>query len=132
MKTCRAQTRLKFSISCRLNKNKMKINRPQNVQGIDVDAQTRCEHYNSPLDVIAIRMKCCGIYYACKECHLALADHPIEVWPRSEWDQRAVLCGTCGHELTISEYMASGYACPACRAAFNPGCRNHYHFYFEA
>jgi uncharacterized CHY-type Zn-finger protein len=26
--------------------------------------------------------------------------------------------------------MDSGYLCPLCRAGFNPGCRNHYHFYF--
>jgi uncharacterized CHY-type Zn-finger protein len=100
------------------------------VRGVELDAQTRCAHYHSPLDVIAIRMKCCGVFYACKDCHIALADHPIQVWPREEWDQLAVLCGVCGHELTIAEYMASGYACPGCHAAFNPGCRKHYGFYF--
>ena len=100
------------------------------VRGVGLDAQTRCAHYHSPLDVIAIRMKCCDVFYACKDCHLALADHAIEVWPRDEWDQRAVLCGACGHELTIAEYMASGYECPACHAGFNPGCRKHYAFYF--
>jgi uncharacterized CHY-type Zn-finger protein len=102
------------------------------VRGVNLDAQTRCAHYHSSLDIIAIRMKCCGIYYACKDCHDALADHAIKVWPRQEWDQRAILCGSCGSELTIAEYMASGYQCPKCKAAFNPGCRNHYHFYFEA
>jgi hypothetical protein len=34
----------------------------------------------------------CGIYYACKNCHDALANHTIEVWPRSQWEQPAVLC----------------------------------------
>ena len=108
----------------------MSISHPE-VRGIGLDAQTRCAHYRTPLDIIAIRMKCCGVYYACKDCHEALADHPIEVWRRSEWDQRAVLCGACGSELRIWEYLQSGYRCPACGAEFNPGCRKHYHLYFE-
>lgn len=107
----------------------MKLPKPD-VRGVKVDAKTRCVHYHSPLDIIAIRMACCGVYYACKACHAALADHDIKVWPRLEWDVRAVLCGACGYELTIREYMDSGYLCPHCKAGFNPGCRNHYHFYF--
>lgn len=100
------------------------------IRGIGLDAQTRCAHYRTALDIIAIKMKCCGVYYACKDCHEALADHPIEVWPHAEWTTRAVICGACGHEMTIEQYMQSGYQCPACGAAFNPGCRKHYHFYF--
>jgi len=109
----------------------MKESLPQ-VSGIDVDAQTRCKHYNKPLDIIAIKMKCCGAYYACKDCHDALADHALEVWPRHEWDQKCVLCGVCGTELSTLQYLACDNRCPACKASFNPGCRNHYHFYFEA
>ncbi|MGA2252082.1 CHY zinc finger protein [Terracidiphilus sp.] len=101
------------------------------VRGVELDAQTRCAHYRSELDVIAIKMKCCGVYYACKDCHEALAGHAIEVWPRVEWSEAAVLCGACGCEMSIERYMASGYECPACGAAFNPGCRKHYQFYFE-
>jgi uncharacterized CHY-type Zn-finger protein len=108
----------------------MNVSAAPNIRGVDLDEQTRCAHYHSPLDIIAIKMKCCGVYYACKDCHEVLAGHAIEVWPREEWEQRAVLCGACGHELTIAEYMASGYACTKCHAAFNPGCRNHYQFYF--
>jgi uncharacterized CHY-type Zn-finger protein len=105
------------------------LTRPE-VRGVDLDAQTRCAHYRTELDVIAIKLKCCGLYYACKDCHAALAGHNIEVWPRSEWDARAILCGACGHELTIREYMNSNLCCPRCTAAFNPGCKNHYQFYF--
>ncbi len=107
----------------------MVLSRPQ-VLGVDLDAQTRCAHYRSALDVIAIKMKCCGVYYACKDCHYALADHPIQVWPQSEWAELAVLCGVCGEEMSIKQYLSSGYACRGCGAAFNPGCRKHYHFYF--
>jgi uncharacterized CHY-type Zn-finger protein len=102
------------------------------VRGVDLDPQTRCAHYRKPVDIIAIKMKCCGVYYACKDCHDALAGHAIAAWPRSEWDQPAVLCGACGTELTVREYMDCANRCPACQAAFNPGCRNHYHFYFES
>jgi uncharacterized CHY-type Zn-finger protein len=101
------------------------------VQGLEVDPETGCSHWRSPLDVIAIRMRCCGEYYACKDCHDALAGHPIQVWPRAEFGQLAVLCGVCGTELTVRAYLDCGNRCPACGAAFNPGCRLHYHFYFE-
>lgn len=79
-----------------------------------------------------MKMKCCGVYYACKDCHAALADHPIEVWPEAEWNESAVLCGACQKEMTIRQYMESGSVCPHCGAAFNPGCRNHYQFYFAS
>src|SRR6266852_1872398 len=101
------------------------------VRGIDVDAQTRCVHYRSAADIVAIKMRCCGVYYACKDCHVALAGHAIAVWPRGEWEQRAVLCGACGAELTIWEYLQGESRCPGCGAGFNPGCRAHWHFYFE-
>jgi uncharacterized CHY-type Zn-finger protein len=101
------------------------------VHGVNLDSQTRCEHYHGPTDIVAIKMKCCGLYYACKDCHLRLADHPIAVWPENEWDQQAVLCGACSAMLTILQYMKSDSRCPACGALFNPGCRNHYHCYFQ-
>jgi uncharacterized CHY-type Zn-finger protein len=100
------------------------------VRGVKLDAETRCEHYHGPTDIIAIKMKCCGVYYACKDCHEALAGHAIEVWPESEWEQKAILCGACGTELTVHQYMQCESRCPNCGEHFNPGCRNHYHFYF--
>jgi uncharacterized CHY-type Zn-finger protein len=104
---------------------------PPQVWGLDLDANTRCRHYHGPTDVIAIRMRCCGTYYACIECHAALSGHPPEVWPDCEWKTPAVLCGICGSELCIDEYLQSGNRCSYCQAQFNPGCRNHYHLYFE-
>lgn len=101
------------------------------VHGIEVDPQTRCAHYTQPVDIVAIKMKCCGEYYACNDCHDALAGHAIEVWPRAEWDREAVLCGACSLEMTINQYLECNNQCPACGAQFNPGCRHHYHFYFE-
>jgi uncharacterized CHY-type Zn-finger protein len=101
------------------------------VRGVNLDSQTRCKHYHGVTDIVAIKTKCCGVYYACKDCHDALADHPIEVWPESDFDQRAIVCGACGAELTIRQYMQCEFSCPACHQGFNPGCRNHYHFYFR-
>ena len=102
------------------------------VLGVELDAQTRCAHYRKPTDIIAIKMKCCGEYYACKDCHDALANHPSALWSRSEWDQLAITCGACASELTIQQYLDSNNECPSCKANFNPGCRNHHHHYFEA
>jgi len=100
------------------------------VHGLALDPQTRCEHWHSARDVVAIRMKCCGLYYACKECHEALARHPIETWPEREWDAKAILCGACGAEMSIHDYLGCNDTCPTCGAPFNPGCRHHWHFYF--
>jgi len=100
------------------------------VRGLNVDAQTRCLHYHSPLDIIAIKMKCCATYFACKDCHEALADHPIELWPSSEWETPAILCGSCRAELSIANYLKSNSRCPHCQAAFNPRCSKHHHVYF--
>lgn len=101
------------------------------VRGVDLDAQTRCGHYHTELDVIALRFRCCGQWYSCFECHEASADHPAEVWKADERQRHAVLCGVCGHQLTIAEYLACASRCPVCRTAFNPGCASHRHLYFE-
>lgn len=99
------------------------------VHGAVVDAQTRCVHYASPLDVVAIRFACCGDYYPCHRCHAEFAGHPAKAWPASALDTRAVLCGVCRHVLTIAEYLATD-GCPHCGAPFNPGCRRHTRLYF--
>ncbi|HEU0163389.1 MAG TPA: CHY zinc finger protein [Thermomicrobiales bacterium] len=100
------------------------------VFGQTIDDQTRCVHWNSPLDVIAIRFACCGRYYPCYECHAEAESHPAQQWPRERWNELAILCGVCQTEITIATYKATN-DCPACGAAFNPGCHLHAHLYFE-
>lgn len=100
------------------------------VRGLDLDAQTRCTHYHGQTDIIAIKMYCCGVYYACKDCHDELADHKIKVWPKSEWNEKAILCGVCRTELCIRDYLQGGYVCSACGANFNPKCQSHRDHYF--
>ena len=101
------------------------------VYGKPIDHQKRCVHWHSILDIIAIKFKCCGKYYPCYSCHQETADHPSVVWPVSQFNEKAILCGVCGHEMTITEYKQCRNTCPKCASAFNPGCANHYHLYFE-
>ncbi|ELZ41897.1 zinc finger CHY domain protein [Halorubrum californiense DSM 19288] len=116
------------------------------LRGIDVDPETRCAHWDDPVDVVALRFGCCETYYPCDACHDAATDHEAVPWPRERFDEPAVLCGGCGTTLTARAYLdcdseaqgASGSrtqsgddTCPACGAAFNPGCRKHRDRYFE-
>jgi uncharacterized CHY-type Zn-finger protein len=101
------------------------------VKGKPVDDQTRCEHYHSLLDIIAIKFKCCNEYYPCNQCHEETAGHKAIAWKKDEWNNKAILCGVCKKELTINEYLQSNNHCPHCNAAFNPNCSRHYHLYFE-
>lgn len=114
--------------SCR--KNSISVSGIE-VYGIEVDSQTRCGHYHSAVDIIAIRFRCCDSYYPCYECHQEISDHPSIRWSKDQFEAKAVLCGACGHQLTIHEYLTSNSVCPACDATFNVGCRDHYHLYFE-
>lgn len=101
------------------------------VKGIEVDPQTRCRHYHSDKDIIAIKFKCCDTYYPCHLCHQETADHPPEIWGKQQREEKAVLCGCCGYEMSIREYMECDSCCPECTADFNPGCALHYELYFE-
>jgi uncharacterized CHY-type Zn-finger protein len=101
------------------------------VRGVEIDSHTGCEHYRSELDIIAIKFNCCRTYYACVHCHEMLAGHAARIWPQAEFDKKAVLCGACGTELTIRQYLDCQAVCPACRACFNPRCALHHHLYFE-
>lgn len=100
------------------------------VRGIDVDSETRCIHYSTERDVVAIKFACCETYYPCYRCHEETATHDIERWPLERHGERVVLCGACGEELAATEYMGID-SCPECETAFNPACADHYHLYFE-
>ena len=101
-------------------------------KGIQLDDQTRCAHWHSPVDIIAIKFACCNEYYACYDCHQALADHEPKRWPRESFDQEeAILCGACQKTMTITTYMNANSTCPQCGASFNSRCQLHWHLYFE-
>ncbi len=101
------------------------------VTGLGMDAETRCTHYDSPRDVVAIRFACCGVFYPCVTCHDSLVEHDRTVWSADEFDTRAILCGVCGTRLAIRTYLDAGDVCPSCGAGFNPNCREHYPCYFD-
>ena len=120
---------------------------PVPLRGVAVGPETRCAHWNSERDVVALRFGCCGAFSPCHACHAATADHDPEPWPRARFDDPAVLCGVCGTTLSARTYLAgdsegrspSGSRakpdddpCPACGADFNPGCRRHRDRYFES
>lgn len=110
----------------------MRIIYGEEVYGKNVDAQTRCEHYNSVLDIIAIKFKCCEQWFPCFKCHSEITSHQPQVWQISQYNTQAILCGGCGHQLSITEYLESESICPKCNSLFNPKCALHYDLYFEA
>lgn len=52
------------------------------------------------------------------------------VWPKEKFDEQAVLCGGCGYELRIGEYLYCKSVFPEYLAGFNPGCGFHLGLYF--
>ena len=46
------------------------------LRGVGLDAQTRCAHYATARDVVALRFACCPAYWSCHRCHAELTDHP--------------------------------------------------------
>lgn len=101
------------------------------VKGELVDLQTRCKHYHEEVDIVAIKFKCCNTYYPCYRCHNEAVSHPATTWNEDEFNEKTILCGSCGGELTINEYINHQSACPKCGARFNSNCKNHAHLYFE-
>lgn len=101
------------------------------VYGVKVCRKTRCQHYHSILDVVAIRFRCCGAYFGCHKCHIELAGHMPQIWPKDRFDEKAVLCGVCKSTLTIKEYLSCESQCLKCDAFFNPACKQHWNLYFQ-
>lgn len=97
-----------------------------------IDKHGRCMHHKTALDVVAFRFSCCLGAWACVKCHDEQAEHEAKPMPRQA-DVPAALCGACGFGMTPQAYLArTDEACPLCDHPWNPGCRNHEHFYFEA
>ena len=58
------------------------------VYGSLVDNETRCIHYHTFLDIIAIKFKCCEKYYPCYQCHNEHESHNIQRWSAEEFHKR--------------------------------------------
>ena len=102
------------------------------LRGVAVDAETRCAHYDGPTDVVALRCACCETYHPCHRCHADVTGRKPTPWPLDRFSEPAVLCGVCRTALTARAYLDAGHVCPACGAAFNPGCTAHRDLYFES
>lgn len=100
------------------------------VYGNNIDPETRCLHYSTVLDRIALKFKCCRTYYSCYKCHERIADHAPEVFQKEDKDCKVILCGSCGFEMTLLEYLECNSKCPKCYVSFNPGCKKHLFHYF--
>lgn len=107
------------------------INHGYFILGNNVDVETRCAHYHKEIDRIAIKFYCCQTYYPCYECHDELGCGETKQWPSDQFHTKAILCGACGYELTVSEYLTCHSSCPNCQSPFNPGCSLHAHLYFD-
>lgn len=102
------------------------------IRGKLVDDESRCVHWHSPLDVIALRFRCCDRYYACYSCHNESEAHAMKkysIGSSSAANIPLIICGVCKFQMTFQQYQ--GLQCPRCSAKFNPGCKMHYHLYFE-
>jgi len=102
------------------------------LRGVGVDAETRCAHYDTVRDVVALRFPCCDAYFPCFRCHDAVTDHDSERVPRGAFDEPAVICGLCGTTFSVRTYLDCEDTCPDCDGSFNPGCRRHHDRYFDA
>jgi uncharacterized CHY-type Zn-finger protein len=98
--------------------------------GKPIDEQTRCVHYATSADVVAIQFACCLRFYPCHACHEETAGHPAQQWPQASRTEHAILCGACNRTLSIASYLSVD-GCPSCGTPFNAGCRLHHHLYFE-
>src|SRR5699024_10828953 len=96
-----------------------------------IDSETRCTHYHTKNDRIAIKFYCCLNYFPCYKCHRELGCNQHGVWPQNLFNRQAILCGQCKGELTINEYLQNDNKCPLCEVSFNPGCSLHSHLYFD-
>jgi len=102
------------------------------VKGRPIDAETRCVHWHSALDVVAFRFPCCDGWWPCVDCHDGTAGHSAEPWPASRFGEASVLCGVCKARMAVPVYVACASRCPRCGVAFNPNCRLHWGRYFES
>ncbi len=100
------------------------------ILGKPIDEQTRCVHYATDRDVVAIQFACCREFYPCHLCHEETADHRADQWPLESRHEEAILCGVCQTTMKIATYLTVS-GCPQCGAEFNDGCRLHHHLYFH-
>lgn len=96
--------------------------------GLGLDAQGRCTHWKSPVDIVANKCAHCGKFYACFRCHDELETHQFR--PVAATQPDTVLCGCCGQTFAYHEYQQLA-ACSNCQHHFNPRCALHAGIYCD-
>ena len=71
------------------------------LRGVGLDAQTRCAHYATARDVVALRFACCPAYWSCHRCHAELTDHPAVPVPADALDVVAAVRFAGQHGLRV-------------------------------
>eukprot|EP00939_MAST-03C_sp_MAST-3C-sp1_P005473 g5473.t1 len=100
--------------------------------GVGTYKETRCTHWHSALDRVAIQASCCLKFYACVQCHDACESHRWKPWKAStSLQHHALLCGACGNTFSFVSYFSSPDKCSTCSASFNPNCKRHWDVYFS-
>ena len=100
------------------------------IYGLLVDNESRCQHYHTELDIVALKCFGCLKYYACYQCHDSLEEHIAFELILVISSRTRSLCGVYQHEMVIDEYQEA-IVCPNCHSAFNLACSKHYDIYFE-
>jgi uncharacterized CHY-type Zn-finger protein len=83
-----------------------------------------CQHLYSDLDIVAIKLHCCDKFYPCFSCHKEAADHEPGVWPKAEFNTKAILCGGCGTELSITIIKTQTTPAPTVNQRLTPVAAN--------
>ncbi|WP_105956605.1 CHY zinc finger protein [Apilactobacillus quenuiae] len=97
------------------------------IYGIKVDSQSRCIHYHTKNDIVALMCQQCHKFYACYKCHDELNNHKFK--PVKINQAKNILCGNCQTLLTYTQYKLN--YCPYCQHRFNPKCIIHQSIYFK-
>lgn len=97
------------------------------IYGIKIDQQSRCIHYHTKNDIVALMCRQCQKFYACYKCHDELNNHTFR--PVYANQVHNILCGNCRSLLKYNQYKLN--YCPYCQHSFNPKCIIHHSIYFK-
>ncbi|WP_438835700.1 CHY zinc finger protein [Streptococcus pluranimalium] len=59
-------------------------------KGIVIDDNSRCQHYHSSQNIVALKYADCHSYYACYKCHGAMESHSFKATSADE--VKPVIC----------------------------------------
>ena len=78
-------------------------------KGLSEHSETRCSHWHSPRDVLALAAPCCGgDFFACAQCHDEVTGHVLQPWPSdTPLATHALLCGK--EDVKVIPYFFMNY-----------------------